>query len=92
MSVGTDISELVLPDTLEAYVTVETEDDKSLTMGSRNKDDDEESDDSDKNKGDHDISMFIRVGSGDWNAVTETKEPIEVIIGIPADGQGGRKP
>ncbi|MDE7268670.1 MAG: heme exporter protein CcmD [Lachnospiraceae bacterium] len=32
-----------------------------------------------------DISMFIRVGSGDWNAVTETKEPIEVIIGIPEE-------
>lgn len=30
-----------------------------------------------------DISMFIRVGEGDWNAITETRTPIEVIIGIP---------
>ena len=30
-----------------------------------------------------DISMFIRIGAGDWNAITETKEPIEVVIGIP---------
>ncbi|MDE6389249.1 MAG: InlB B-repeat-containing protein [Lachnospiraceae bacterium] len=30
-----------------------------------------------------DISMFIRIGEGDWNAITTTKEPIEVIIGIP---------
>ena len=32
-----------------------------------------------------DISMFIRVGEGDWNAVTETEEPIEVIIGMPEE-------
>ncbi|MDE6663742.1 MAG: hypothetical protein K2K46_10430, partial [Lachnospiraceae bacterium] len=53
--VGTDISELELPDTLEAYVTVETEDDtedgKKSDDGEQNKDDDEESDDSDQNKG-----------------------------------------
>lgn len=30
-----------------------------------------------------DISMFIRIGAGDWNAVTETDEPIEVVINIP---------
>lgn len=30
-----------------------------------------------------DISMFIRIGEGDWNAITATREPIEVIIGIP---------
>ena len=34
-----------------------------------------------------DISMFIRVGAGDWNAVTEAKEPIEVVIGIPEELQ-----
>lgn len=30
-----------------------------------------------------DISMFIRIGEGSWNAITATEEPIEVIIGIP---------
>lgn len=30
-----------------------------------------------------DISMFIRIGAGDWNAITETDEPIEVVINIP---------
>lgn len=30
-----------------------------------------------------DISMFIKIGEGDWNAITETGEPIDVIIGIP---------
>ncbi|MCM1120297.1 MAG: InlB B-repeat-containing protein [bacterium] len=30
-----------------------------------------------------DISMFIRIGESDWNAITATREPIEIIIGIP---------
>ncbi len=30
-----------------------------------------------------DISMFIRIGAGDWNAIATTDEPIEVVIGIP---------
>ncbi len=30
-----------------------------------------------------DISMFIKVGEGGWNAVTSTKEPVDVVIGIP---------
>ena len=30
-----------------------------------------------------DISMFIRIGAGDWNAVTETDESIEVVVNIP---------
>lgn len=30
-----------------------------------------------------DISMFIKIGGEDWNAVTATEEPIEVVIGIP---------
>lgn len=34
-----------------------------------------------------DISMFMRLGEGDWDAVTSTEEPIEVVIGIPADMQ-----
>lgn len=34
-----------------------------------------------------DISMFIRIGAGDWNAITETKEPIEVVIGISEELQ-----
>ncbi len=39
-----------------------------------------------------DISMFIRMGQGDWEAVTSTKEPIEVVIGIPEEfRQHGRE-
>ncbi|MCH5255632.1 MAG: hypothetical protein J1D87_00005, partial [Lachnospiraceae bacterium] len=34
-----------------------------------------------------DISMFIKVGDGDWNAVTQSGEPIEVVIGIPDELQ-----
>ena len=38
-----------------------------------------------------DISMFIRIGGGDWDAITSTDEPIEIVIGIPekllADGR-----
>lgn len=38
-----------------------------------------------------DISMFVKVGGGEWNAVTRSNEPIEVVIGIPeeirADGR-----
>ncbi|MBD5522447.1 MAG: leucine-rich repeat protein [Lachnospiraceae bacterium] len=34
-----------------------------------------------------DISMFIRLGEGEWDAVTSTEEPIEVIIGIPEELQ-----
>ncbi len=38
-----------------------------------------------------DISMFIKIGAGGWDAVTETKEPIDVVIGVPeelkADGR-----
>lgn len=30
-----------------------------------------------------DISMFIKIGAGDWNAVTATDAPVEVVIGIP---------
>ena len=30
-----------------------------------------------------DISMFIKIGAGDWNAITETDEPIEVVVSIP---------
>ena len=32
-----------------------------------------------------DLSMFVRVGTSDWNAVTATGEPIEVVIGIPEE-------
>ena len=38
-----------------------------------------------------DISMFVKVGGGEWNAVTRSNEPVEVVIGIPeeirADGR-----
>lgn len=34
-----------------------------------------------------DISMFMRLGKGDWDAITSTEEPIEVVIGIPEDMQ-----
>ena len=30
-----------------------------------------------------DISLFMKIGEADWNAVTGTEEPIEVVIGIP---------
>lgn len=30
-----------------------------------------------------DISLFVKIGGADWNAVTGTVEPIEVVIGIP---------
>ncbi len=36
-----------------------------------------------------DISMFIRIGAGDWNAITATDEPIEVVISIPEKLQSG---
>lgn len=32
-----------------------------------------------------DISMYIRIGDGDWDAITKAGEPIEVVIGIPDD-------
>lgn len=36
-----------------------------------------------------DISMFIKIGAGDWNAVTETDQPVEMVIGIPETLQSG---
>jgi len=32
-----------------------------------------------------DISMFMKTGESDWDAITSTGEPIEVVIGIPED-------
>ena len=32
-----------------------------------------------------DISVFVRIGEGDWDAVTSTGEPIEVVMGIPRE-------
>ncbi len=32
-----------------------------------------------------DISLFIKVGEGGWNAVTHTEEPVEVVVGIPEE-------
>ncbi|MCX4321839.1 MAG: leucine-rich repeat protein [Lachnospiraceae bacterium] len=29
------------------------------------------------------IKMFIKIGAGDWNAITATDEPIEVVVNIP---------
>ncbi len=38
-----------------------------------------------------DISMFIKIGTDDWNAITRTEQPVDVVIGIPetlkADGR-----
>ncbi len=34
-----------------------------------------------------DISVFIKIGKGDWNAVNQTHEPVEVVIGIPPELQ-----
>lgn len=36
-----------------------------------------------------DISMFMKIGAGDWDAVTATEEPIEVVVGIPETLQSG---
>ncbi len=38
-----------------------------------------------------DISMFIRIGGSGWDAVTETAEPVEVVIGIPEELKGERR-
>ncbi len=35
-----------------------------------------------------DISMFVKVGKSDWNAVTSTADPIEVVIGVPEELKG----
>lgn len=32
-----------------------------------------------------DISMFMRKGSGDWNAVHTTNEPVEIVLDIPQE-------
>lgn len=34
-----------------------------------------------------DISMFVRIGQNDWNAVREAREPIEIIIDVPEELQ-----
>ena len=39
-----------------------------------------------------DISMFIKVGAGEWNAISKTDAPIEVVISIPEElRESGRK-
>lgn len=35
-----------------------------------------------------DISVYVKTGDSGWNAVTETGEPIEVVIGIPEELRG----
>ncbi|MDE7339835.1 MAG: hypothetical protein K2N80_04635 [Lachnospiraceae bacterium] len=32
-----------------------------------------------------DISVYIKTGDGGWNAVAETTEPLEIVIGIPEE-------
>lgn len=32
-----------------------------------------------------DISMYMRVGSGDWNAIHATNEPVEIVLDVPAE-------
>ena len=38
-----------------------------------------------------DISLNLKIGNGAWNAVTQTREPVEVVVGVPetllADGR-----
>lgn len=34
-----------------------------------------------------DISMSVKVGGGDWEAVTSTREPVEIRVGIPENLQ-----
>ncbi len=39
-----------------------------------------------------DISVFVKIGDGDWDAVTSTGEPIEAVMGIPKElVENGRK-
>ncbi len=35
-----------------------------------------------------DISLFVKVGEGGWDAVTHTEEPIDVVVGIPEELKG----
>ena len=35
-----------------------------------------------------DISMYMRIGSGDWNAIHATNEPVEIILDIPDELAG----
>ncbi|MCM1266638.1 MAG: hypothetical protein NC302_01930 [Bacteroidales bacterium] len=37
--------------------------------------------------------MYIRIGDGDWNAITKTGEPVDIVVGIPEELQadGGAK-
>ena len=35
-----------------------------------------------------DISMYVRIGSGDWNAIHATNEPVEIILDIPDELAG----
>ena len=34
-----------------------------------------------------DISLFVRIGDGDWERISAVKEPIEVVVGIPENLQ-----
>lgn len=34
-----------------------------------------------------DISMYMRIGGGDWNAVSRANEPIKIIIDVPEELQ-----
>ena len=36
-----------------------------------------------------DISMYIKIGDGNWDAITRSDEPIEVVIGVPEELQDG---
>lgn len=35
-----------------------------------------------------DISMYMRIGSGDWNAIHATNEPVEIILDVPDELAG----
>ena len=32
-----------------------------------------------------DISMYMRIGSGDWNAIHATNKPVEIILDVPGE-------
>ena len=34
-----------------------------------------------------DISLFVRIGNGDWEKISAVREPIEVVVGIPENLQ-----
>ena len=88
---GTGLSELELPDTLEAYVTVETgdekkPDDETSDDGEQNKGDDETPDDGEQNKGDGKTPDDGEQNKGDGET-PDDGEQNKGDEGTPEDGE-----